>query len=60
MNSSSANKADHASVAWVVVSAGVPGAVAKLALRMETGDFIIEDGNRNYWGNLLRAKTLNG
>ena len=44
---------------WVMVPAGVAGkTVEELAVRMDTGDIIIDGGNSYYRDDLLRAEAL--
>ncbi|MGI8679269.1 MAG: NAD(P)-binding domain-containing protein, partial [Jatrophihabitans sp.] len=50
---------DKPRVAWVMVPAGVTGAVVeKVAALMEDGDIIIDGGNSNYRDDVDRAAEL--
>jgi 6-phosphogluconate dehydrogenase len=52
-------KLDKPRVAWVMVPAGVTGAVVnQLAALMESGDIIIDGGNSNYREDIDRAGEL--
>jgi 6-phosphogluconate dehydrogenase len=52
-------KLDKPRVAWVMVPAGVTGAVVgQLAALMEPGDIIIDGGNSNYRDDIDRAAEL--